>query len=248
MPTVLSYRALFLVPAALLALAACGGSTSSDGSGTGGAAGAGGSGATGGGGSGGGCDYQGKKYPFGASFPAGDGCNTCGCLDDGSVGCTLVDCVSGCDYDGVHYNPGDSFPANDGCNKCTCEGGGAVSCTEIGCAAPCVYGGKAYPVGDKFPALDGCNTCVCESPKVVSCTTKACQCDPAKEWWKKYVATDPKTCMVIDFACPPSTKGFENQCGCGCEQDPSCPQFIDCMPPSDCTDLVKKCPYSGVAY
>lgn len=246
MPTTLSDRSIswaFAAFAALtsLALAACGGSTTEDGTGTGGAAGT-------GGGAGVTCSYGGKTYHPGDSFPAGDGCNTCGCDSDGSVGCTLMWCEPGCDYNGQHYAPGQSFPAGDGCNTCTCDSGGGVSCTEMACPTACVYGGKPYQIGETFPALDGCNTCTCTQPKVVSCTTKACACDPAKEWWRNYVATDPKTCMVIDYACPEYTTGFQNECGCGCEQDKSCPQFIDCMPPKDCTDLVKKCPYSGVAY
>lgn len=48
-----------------------------------------------GGGSGGstgsGCDYEGKTYPFGSSFPSADGCNVCSC-DKTGVACTLRAC------------------------------------------------------------------------------------------------------------------------------------------------------------
>ena len=37
------------------------------------------------------CQYWGKTYKSGESFPAGDGCNSCGCTD-GRVGCTLMAC------------------------------------------------------------------------------------------------------------------------------------------------------------
>jgi hypothetical protein len=46
-----------------------------------------------GGSSGGGCDYDGKHYNPGDGFPSSDGCNSCGCQDDGSVVCTLKACM-----------------------------------------------------------------------------------------------------------------------------------------------------------
>lgn len=243
MTTTLSHR-LLICAWVTLGVAACGGSTSSDG--TGGAGGSGNAGGAGGGGTT--CEYGGKTYQPGDSFPADDGCNTCSCSPSGGVGCTLMYCSGGCDYQGEHYEPGESFTASDGCNTCTCEAGGSISCTEMGCGPACVYGGKPYEIGQTFPSMDGCNTCTCSQPKVVSCTTKACTCDPAKEWWKKYISTDPGKCALIDYECPENTKTFQNACGCGCEQDASCPPTIDCMPPANCGDLKKKCPFSGVAY
>jgi hypothetical protein len=43
------------------------------------------------------CSYQGVTHASGDSFPAEDGCNSCSCNDDGSVGCTEIGCVSQCD-------------------------------------------------------------------------------------------------------------------------------------------------------
>jgi hypothetical protein len=43
------------------------------------------------------CEYDGRTYPVGSSFPANDGCNTCNCSEDGSALCTLALCT--CDYD-----------------------------------------------------------------------------------------------------------------------------------------------------
>ncbi|HEY3497432.1 MAG TPA: hypothetical protein VGK73_22200, partial [Polyangiaceae bacterium] len=37
------------------------------------------------------CLYNGTEYPVGATFAAGDGCNTCSCTPDG-VGCTQIAC------------------------------------------------------------------------------------------------------------------------------------------------------------
>jgi hypothetical protein len=55
------------------------------------------------------CEMDGETYVSGESWPAGDGCNTCGCFDDGSVGCTEMACQScygattesGCDSIGM---------------------------------------------------------------------------------------------------------------------------------------------------
>ncbi|HVJ18289.1 MAG TPA: hypothetical protein VM686_22875 [Polyangiaceae bacterium] len=47
---------------------------------------------SGGTGSGGTCEWNGQIYEAGDTFPAGDGCNSCSCGPDGSVGCTLAIC------------------------------------------------------------------------------------------------------------------------------------------------------------
>jgi hypothetical protein len=38
------------------------------------------------------CDWEGETYEVGDVWPAGDGCNSCACDDDGEVSCTLVAC------------------------------------------------------------------------------------------------------------------------------------------------------------
>lgn len=38
------------------------------------------------------CDYEGAGYSAGESFRASDGCNTCTCMEDGTVACTKVAC------------------------------------------------------------------------------------------------------------------------------------------------------------
>ncbi len=194
-----------------------------------------------------GCAVGGHTYEPGQSFPAPDGCNTCTCGADGSYGCTKMACVV-CEWDGQTHQPGESFPAGDGCNTCSCEPDGTVGCTLMWCAS-CQYAGVIYQPGDSFPALDGCNTCTCDDMGNVGCTELACPCDPEAEWWRDYVATDPETCMVIDYVCPTNTTMFGNACGCGCEQDPSCPEWFDCMPPAPCDmeKIKEECPYSGIA-
>lgn len=192
-----------------------------------------------------GCEYDGSYHNPGETFPASDGCNSCTCEADGNVACTLTDCVPMCEFNGEYYAPGESWKP-DACNTCYCDESGQSACTGAYCAPECVYAGATYQVGESFPALDGCNTCSCTDGGI-SCTKVGCACDPQKEWWRHYVALSPSECAVIDYGCPENTKGFENACGCGCEQDASCPPTIDCLPPTDCSDLVKKCPYSAVA-
>ena len=157
-------------------------------------------------------------------------------------------CTNGCDFNGAHYEPGESFPAGDGCNSCMCQSDGSIACTKAFCAPVCTYAGKDYQLGETFAAIDGCNKCPC-TEQGVSCTEMACACDASKERWRDYVGKSPQECMTIKYACPMNTTPFSNACGCGCEQDASCPQSIDCMPPApNCDALQKKCPYSGVAY
>lgn len=220
------------------------------GAGTGGAAGIGGAagvgGASGVGGAAGapGCQYDGQWYPVGASFPAGDGCNTCTCGAAGQIACTAMAC--GCMWEGAWHPVGESYPAGDGCNTCVCQADGTSACTLMACAV-CVYAGVTYHPGDTFPALDGCNTCTC-TDWGVSCSEMACPCDPDKEWWRSYVALSPEKCAVIDYECVANTTAFSNACGCGCEQDESCPPYIDCMPPApNCESDKEKCPFSQVA-
>jgi len=114
--------------------------------------------------------------------------------------------------------------------------------------AACTYEGQDYLPGDSFPALDGCNTCSCTDSGMVACTKMACVCNPAAEWWRHYVATDVNTCAVMKYSCQPKTQHFSNECGCGCEQDAACPEWINCMPPTDCSQLRSDCPYSPVAW
>jgi hypothetical protein len=193
-----------------------------------------------------GCDYDGSFHAVGSSFPASDGCNTCTCQQSNQVVCTQLACASaGCDYNGSHYDVGQTWSFGD-CNSCTCMSDGSVACTGMYCPG-CLYGGQVYQEGSTFPALDGCNTCSC-SMGTVSCTKLACQCDPSTEWWHDYLTTDPATCATVKYSCPANTTPFENQCGCGCEEDLSCPQVIDCMPPAtDCSAMMAKCPFSSVA-
>jgi hypothetical protein len=39
-----------------------------------------------------GCSQDGKVYDVGDAVPSSDDCNSCGCMDDGTIACTLIDC------------------------------------------------------------------------------------------------------------------------------------------------------------
>lgn len=195
----------------------------------------------------GGCTYDGVSHKDGESFKSTDGCNTCSCGSNGEVACTAQTCAGGCTYDGVARTEGESFKSTDGCNTCSCGPNGEVVCTQEACAGGCTYGGTVYPSGESFPSLDGCNTCSCGTDGLAFCTEKACACNPDKEWWRKYFSADPNGCNVVD--CPQTTTGFQNACGCGCEQDPACPESFDCMPAKTCDvkKIQQECPYSSIA-
>ncbi|EYF03289.1 hypothetical protein [Chondromyces apiculatus] len=196
------------------------------------------------------CNYDGETYDAGENFPAGDGCNTCFCDSDGSVGCTLAACDEPpgvCDTPQGPIAAGESYSSD--CNTCTCQPSGDVACTAIGCVDTCYYEGEMYHVGESFPDADSCNTCTCMDDGNVACTDTACACDPDTEWYRDYVSLDPAQCEVIDYNCPEHTSAFGNDCGCGCEQSPECEQTYDCQPPNDCpADLAEQCPYSTILH
>jgi hypothetical protein len=143
------------------------------------------------------CSYEGEDYEAGDSFPSADGCNSCSCMEDGGIACTLMACggegggsggVAVCSYEGVVYHAGDSFPAADGCNSCGCMDDGSIACTAIGCGeepppcggepSVCVYEDVVYHAGDSFPAADGCNTCGCMDDGSIACTEIGCSDAP----------------------------------------------------------------------
>jgi hypothetical protein len=191
---------------------------------------------------------DGETYRPGQSYPAGDGCNTCTCTDNGLSACTKRACPVRCTVDGKTYNVGDTFKVD--CNTCTCTAGGMTACTKMYCPPKtCSYDGNTYNVGESFPSTDGCNTCTCGEGGV-GCTKRACTCNPDNEPNRKYLG-DAETCMRIRYACDTNTTPFSNSCGCGCEQDSTCPEWINCMPGpgvTDCAAERARCPLSQVAY
>ena len=198
------------------------------------------------------CVYEGVLYGADDTFPAVDGCNTCECGVNGMVHCTEEACAS-CTVEGVVHPPNTPFTVG-ACNTCSCiDVGlleGVATCEASLCEPLCTYRGLGYLVGESFAALDGCNTCACEAGGDVACSEEACACDPSREWYRDYVHSPPGLdCVGFMGPCPPGSASFGNDCGCGCEQDPACPEWFDCSgsEPCDTAALQEACPYSKIA-
>ena len=75
-------------------------------------------------------------------------------------------------------------------------------------------------------------------------------CNPSAEYYRNYFGYSQSQCAVIDYGCPINTNGFNNACGCGCEQRRGCPEWVNCMPSNGptnpyCTDAGRtQCPYT----
>lgn len=97
----------------------------------------------------------------GDTKPAGDGCNTCECTDNGLWACTQIGCqptggsgsASGGGSTGGECTPGDTKPADDGCNTCQCTEDGQWACTLLGCPGTGTTGGSGWMGND---ALEIC--------------------------------------------------------------------------------------------
>ena len=85
---------------------------------------------------------QGNECDPGDEKPAGDGCNTCSCTDDGTWACTEIGCGECTD--------GAMRSAGDGCNECVCMEG-TWACTQEDCAT--------CTIGDVRPS--DCGSCWC---------------------------------------------------------------------------------------
>jgi hypothetical protein len=141
------------------------------------------------------CTYNGKTYPYDATWPSTDGCHECWCNGSPDAVCdTGPPCDAGvygvqaCTYAGTSYVLGDIFSSTDGCNTCECLWRWAynsVACTLKDCsgspvvdalpasnvtADSCVYNGTTFPLDVYFSAVDGCRACHCRVDGQVTCT------------------------------------------------------------------------------
>jgi hypothetical protein len=56
------------------------------------------------------------------------------------------------------------------------------------------------------------------------------KCDPATEYNREYWSAECSPGAGANLlVCLPQTTFFSNACGCGCEQDPSCPSHLGCI-------------------
>lgn len=184
----------------------------------------------------------------GGAATGGAGGSTVGPLDCSNVGCSPpADCDTGCQ-------------APCGCCSCT-EGERQARGSDWprrcigGCWAPayvggCVQYGRPIANGESVEDPVGCNSCTCidvDGFSGWSCTLVSCACPPESARFS-FVSRDSAECGDIRFTCPKDTELFYEQCGCGCAQDPECPEVIDCRAGDSGCDpqLVAHCPFSAV--
>ena len=240
----LARLASFSLFVSTLGFSACGGSVSDSGE-QGGSAGF-GRPDTGGQAVSGGASTGGRSATGGAGPTMGGCCNLLACPS----GHTLV-------LNGTCPAGSECYVYQSCCQQVTCARP-VVTCDAI----PVCDAGDRQISGECPPSVQCysrtlCGTtinCVSESGAGGAGGAGGASCDPAVEYNRKYVTTRPATCALIDYACPASTLMFQNECGCGCEQPASCPEWVDCAPRVDmrppdplCADS-GACPYTQRAY
>lgn len=115
------------------------------------------------------CLFGGQVHQVGEVFSAGDGCNSCECISDGTrgqVSCTDQVCLDAGSSDGGSPNVCASAPPCDGplCNGVCC--GAGERCEGSGCScnggAACSNGDICAPAGPV--AGETCGIVCCGSP------------------------------------------------------------------------------------
>ena len=159
------------------------------------------------------CVDAGPLCANGETKPAGDGCNTCSCLD-GQWACTLLGCPT------PECATGQTKPADDGCNTCSCAEG-KWACTMRPCPTPTCIDGQTMAAG--------CNNCQCSGGEWV-CTGQACPTPECTDGQTKTAPDACNTCSCMNGhwacttkACPPPCKQGDtkpaddgcNTCVCG---------------------------------
>jgi hypothetical protein len=178
---------------------------------------------------------QGPECEAGATKPAGDGCNSCTCGDEGGWSCTQLVC-SVCEEGAVRA-------AEDGCNTCVCAGG-EWACSRSNCQNCTIGAIRETDCGSCWCADNGngpvwnctanaCNECVEGETKPGENDCSTCTCGPDGHW----------DCQVVE--CPECTAGETRAAGDGCNTcmcingtwsctmkfcgEPTCnPGFVNC--------------------
>jgi hypothetical protein len=108
----------------------------------------------------------------------------------------------------------------------------SACCSTIWCATE-VSQCDAYPTCDEGDTtLDGpCPPNVACYTRSLCGSTVSCidACDPQTEYNRNYVSEDPQCREQVGLICPIGLAHFENDCGCGCEQDATCPEVFHCQ-------------------
>jgi len=239
MTTTAPFRLLGLLFLVTPLAAACGGtfvSTDEDG-GTGGDVGTDGTGGTTDGGIGGSGNSTGGSSGGSEPGTGGEGAQT------GTGGEPTVCCLAEatCDPYDLQLEPGEECPIGGECYTNT------ICCSTVTCM-------EEQALCDAIPVCQEGETEVPSCPEGSSCVKRAlcgtvitCQteCEDGREPYREYVAFGAD-CQVVDYQCPEHTTSFTNECGCGCEQPETCPEFVDCMPGGQVDPLCSsdECPYT----
>lgn len=162
------------------------------------------------------CDYDGKTYPDGASFPSADGCNSCSC-EAGSVACTTRACAPSCSDISTRYGA-----AVDAAK--TCDPAAANPCSKsfvegLACGCSTFVNAQRQQELDEATALQAdyaafsCQQGVvcgpCRAPLAAHCSSQGrCQDD-----------YDEPSCKVGGVVYPSGASNIEdpfscNQCSC----------------------------------
>jgi hypothetical protein len=149
---------------------------------------------------------QATECEAGDTRPAGDGCNTCACNDDGGWSCTAIACAC---------EDGATRPAGDGCNDCVCAEG-SWSCTLKDCQTCTIGETRATDCGSCWCADNGdgptwnctanvCTECVYGETKPGENECSTCTCGMDGHW----------DCPVVS-PCPQCMPGDTRPAGDGC--------------------------------
>ena len=156
----------------------------------------------------------------------------------------------------IYPNGATGVPDPFSCNTCNCVDGTLGLCTQAHCPLSCppntVATERCFQCGpnDTCEIVEhACLPTSCVAGGAIACPTEECTCDPSAEWYRSYVTTDASQCALIDYSCPGNTIPFSNDCGCGCEQDVTCPRWFFCNDASMCVveTLRQRCPYTRIA-
>lgn len=209
-----------------LVLAGCGGSTTS--------------------GSAGGSQSGGSGSGTGGVGTAGSG----GVTGTGGVACCTAAAV--CDAGDKEISSADQCPLDGECysHSICCSTVYCVRATVNCFALPACDPGDTQQIGP-CPSPYSCYSRSACGVTVMCVDTvqDAGVCNPDTEYNRNYVDTDPQQCQDISFGCVAYSRYFINDCGCGCEQDPTCPESVDCTPGQGTMDPLcsadsTRCPYT----
>lgn len=111
--------------------------------------------------------------------------------------------------------------------------GTTIQCTQSENPPSC-GGGPTCPEGTR--EVSGCpSSGDCEIVSACSTTIYCLKeasggaCDP-EDPNREYISKGVNSCVGIDFGCDAGLVLFNDECGCGCQQEATCPAYLNCMP------------------